>query len=57
MILYIRIALIVFLVLDVASLFIDILIRMRNEDVDPIPFIYTRNVLFYIASVLLALTF
>lgn len=57
MILYIRIALIVFLVLDVASLFIDILIRMRNEDFDPIPFIYTRNALFYIASVLLALTF
>lgn len=57
MILYIRIALIVLLVLDVASLVFDFIIRPTNEDYDPTPFWYTRIVLFYVISVLLALTF
>lgn len=57
MILYIRIALIVLLFLDAATLLIDFIIRPTNEDYDPTPFWYTRNALFYIMSVVLALTF
>lgn len=57
MILCIRIVLIVYLMFDIVRILNDDSIRARKEDNDPFLFWDKRNALFYIASILLALTF
>ena len=57
MILYIRIVLIVYLMLDVVRLLRDDSIRESKEYNVPLLFWDKQNALFYIASILLALTF